>query len=85
MISVMSRSAAWLEVEGPSQLKFGGGAADRGGIGCWWTANDSEARLYGLKERLDPVHVGIENLEVSGSKAIGKRTKARAVRVNDKK
>ena len=41
------------------------------------------SRLYGLEERLDPVHVGVDDLGVAGSKAIGESGEARAVGVND--
>ena len=67
------------------QFRLRGGAAEHGGIGCWWTVDNVGEILYGLEERLDPIHVGVDNLMVSDSKAIGKSAKAGAVGVNDNK
>ena len=58
---------------------------ERGGLGCWWKTNGTGERLYGLEENLYPVHVGVGDLRVSGSKVIGKSTKAGEVGVNNNK
>ena len=38
---------------------------DHRGLGCWWTVDDVGARLYGLEDHLDFVHVDVNNLGVA--------------------
>ena len=56
---------------------------DHRGLGCWWTVDDVGARLYGLEDHLDFVHVDVDNLGVADLKAISKSAKTGAFGVSD--
>ena len=67
------------------KFRFGDVSEEREGLCCLWTANDTGARLYGLEECLNHIHVNIYDLGVTGSKVIRKSTKSGAVVDNNNK